>query len=126
VKPGKKKNLEIQQQRPILNVEKVELDSLPQLNRKLGSTATPAYLGPTCHAGTNAVAMGISLNNLMAQQVLCAHSDRKRPRSHQRHFTAEDIEQLRELVQARSAQKSSKLSHPAIVPLRLAGAARDE
>jgi hypothetical protein len=121
VNPGKKKNLEIKQQRPILNVEKVELDSVLQLNRKVGSTTTPAYLSPTCDAGTNAVAMGVLLNDLIAREVLCAHSDRKRPRSHQRHVTAEHIEQLWELVQARSTQKSPKLSHPAVVPLRLAG-----
>src|ERR1700683_4815427 len=106
----------------MLDVEKVEFDTLLQLHRMFGSSTISANLRPSGDARANAVPMRVLLSALMARQILCAHPDRQRPRPNQRHLTAEHIEQLWELVKARSTQKPPKRSYATIVSLRLASA----
>src|ERR1044071_4888361 len=93
-----RQDLQIQPQRPVLDVVVVPLDAIAQR----GLAAEAVDLGPAGDAGLDAVAVAVAadvgLEQLDELRAL-------RARAHQRHVAAQDVEELRQLVEGRAAQQ---------------------
>nr|CAI0336050.1 hypothetical protein SHINE37_30209 [Rhizobiaceae bacterium] len=102
---------EIAHQRPVADIMRVEGDA-----RRIGHVVAPADLPETGEAGA-----GLEIvdgGGLVELQLVLDH----RARPDEAHLAAQDVEELRQLVEAELAQHGADEGHPRIV-LQLAGGA---
>src|SRR5215472_3930690 len=91
-------DLQVEADRPVLNVIKVVLDSL--VERRVAAPAV--YLGPARHAGLHLVAQHVLRNAVLE---LLDEMRALRPRADNRHVAAQDVPQLRQLIKIRPPEE---------------------
>ena len=98
-------DLEIQPKRPGLRISKVESHHIVE------ARPTPAiHLPQTCHAGLQfqyAAPMPVIIHFELVWN--------RRPRAHKRHFSAQNVQELRKLIETGFSQKAADGRHPGIV-----------
>ena len=102
---GQDENLQVQPEREVLDVEVVPLGAI--CDRR--PAAQPVYLSPPRDARLDPVAFGLAVH------VLAESSDVLgpfRPRPHKAHLTAEDVDQLRQLVNVGASQEFAEPRDP--------------
>jgi hypothetical protein len=113
------KYFQIKEQRPIVNVIYVKHNPIPHLFCGFRGTSMPVNLGPSSNAGLNTVAVRVFCNNLFAQLLFSSHDNWVRPWANERHSAVQDVEQLRQLIEARSTKKAADSGYAAILTLGL-------
>ena len=89
---------------------------MAHLFQRVRFPAPAVDLRPAGDPGLDLVAQHVTVNQ--APELLVV-SDRMRPRPDKRHFAAQHVEELRQLVERRRAQEAAKRRHPRIAETRL-------
>src|SRR5690606_28098265 len=100
-------DLEIQPERPVLDVVEVVLDALLEV----GIAAPAVHLGPAGDPGLHHVLLHV------LRHLLLELRDEHRPlraRPDDRHLALEHVDELRQLIEARAAQERPEAGRPAL------------
>src|SRR5690606_12143561 len=97
-------NPAIEEDRPVVDVVQVVLRTAVDLLEGRGFAAEAVHLGPTGDTGLDALAVGV-LGELMAELVIV--HQRMRAGTDEAHFTAQHVDQLRQLVDGGAPGKGS-------------------
>src|SRR4051794_10811958 len=109
-------NLQVEPQRPVVDVVEVELNPVAHLVVAVGLAAKTVNLRPAGHTRLDVVTTRIERDPLFIVAVV-----RKRvgPRPDQRHVAHQNVEELRDLVDVGTTQELPDFRHPRIVARRL-------
>lgn len=113
---GQEDDLQIQPQRPVLQIFQIVLDAHFHLFQRFGLAPPTADLRPAGNAGLDLVAQHVAADQLA---VLLVVRHRMRPRPDHRHRALQHIEELRQLIERGLAQKGAERRDAGIVLLRL-------
>src|ERR1700682_1762974 len=109
-------NEEIEQHRPVLDVIEIELDALLDLLVGVDFAAPAIDLRPAGNAGLDAVTREIAIHGLVEQPALQLALHGVRAGADQRQIALEhDVEELRQLVEAGSADETADAGDAGIV-----------
>src|ERR1700722_5271720 len=113
---GLEKNVEVEQNRPVLDVVEVELHALLDFFLVVDFAAPAVDLRPAGDAGFDTVAREIAVDGLVEQPALQLALHRMRAGPDQRKIALEhDVEQLRQLIKAGLANEAADAGDAAIV-----------
>src|SRR5262245_2416568 len=112
-------NLDVEQDRPIVDVMQVTPDTLADLFDGV-RLATPSIdLRPACNARFDPVPCSVLIDNILEELACSLCGNSVRSRTYQRHVAKQYIQELRNLVQARPTQKSPNSRDPWVILYRL-------
>src|ERR1700759_5811786 len=97
---------------------KIVFDTLPYLLDGLGFSSPSVDLRPAGDARFHAMAGGVVSHRVLIEHVAGLCGGRVGPRPDDRHVAAQDVEELRELVEARPPQETPQPRDASIVSTR--------
>jgi len=103
----------------MLDIIQIVLQSLPQFLDAVRGAAQRVDLGPAGDTRNDAVPGEVPLEDLAARPAGHPHADRVGTRPDERHLTLEDVEQLRQLIEARAPEERPEPGHARIALERL-------
>ena len=109
-------DVEVEQERPVLDVVEIVLDAALDLFLAVGLAAPAVDLRPAGDAGLDAVAREIAVDRLVVEVLRGLGVDRVRPRADQRQVAVEHhVEELRQFVEAGLADEAADAGDARIV-----------
>ena len=110
-------DVEVEEHRPVLDVEEVVLDAPRDLLVGVGLAAPAVDLRPAGHARLDAVAGEIAVDDLVIEPVARLCLDRVRTRADQRQVALDrDVDELRQLVEAGLADEAADAGDARVAP----------
>ncbi len=106
---------EVEHQRPIASVGDVVFNTCLGKFRIRRAAAQSVDLRQSSHAGPHPMPQVIMRNQVLVKQAARAHSGYMRSGAYERHITAQDIEELRQLVEIQTPESSPDWSDSRII-----------
>src|SRR6185437_5825533 len=100
-KEGQENDIQVEMDRPVLDVVEIVLDARAQHVRGLGGASETVDLGPAGDAGRHIEAARVG-GDLTSEFVVMR--ERMWPRTDNRHLASQDVEELRQLIKVAPAQ----------------------
>src|SRR6185437_2242650 len=108
----------------MIDVVQIEIEALLRFFHRVNPSTKSADLSDPCDPRPHPVTGEILDDRFVIETVHCLHLERMGPRPHDRHGARDNVEQLRQLVEAGSTQESSHSGDAWIAPPRVARSAQ--
>lgn len=112
----------IHPQRPLRDVLEIMIDPRNRQARLDCAAPTSTHLSEACNPRSRRVSLKVVRDQILVGHMSCEHTRHMRSRPNEGHLALNDIDELRNLVEARASQDFSNACDPGIAPHRLSDA----